>query len=153
DAMRCLIRRDVDGTRLLARLQIDDRDLVSWVGVAAVDTVAVDRHIRGFVIGRNRDVVRRDARLDARKLRARCGIEEADVASDLIDENQTSRAGRIVRVGVSRSNRARNDGDQNKSAENAGTSLHDARHHTAVRLKADPTYFPASEPLSPEPWC
>ena len=95
-AVRRAIRRKVDDIGDFALGEVEHVELVTRLGIAVVDAGAVNRHVREAVIGRQRKVVWVLRQLEARALSERRGIEEPHVAAELVDEQHTLRARRVI---------------------------------------------------------
>src|SRR5262245_46856603 len=59
---------DVDITNMGALLEIDDAKKMTWIGIAAVDTVAEDRHISEVGIRHHEQFVNRAGKIFQRDL-------------------------------------------------------------------------------------
>ena len=86
----------------LGCIHVDNDDLMTRIRVAVEDAVAVERHVGCFPVSREHEVVRLRGDRDARPLFERRRIEEADVAPQLVDQQEPARAGRVIRVGDER---------------------------------------------------
>ena len=89
--MRRDIGPEVDVTDMGALLEIDDTQKMTWIGIAAVDTVAEDRHISEVGIRYHEQFVHRAGKIFQHDLRLIGNwIEKQNFCAHLVDRDHSA---------------------------------------------------------------
>jgi len=89
--MRRDIGREVDIPDMGALFEIDDAEKMSRIGIAAVDTVAEDRHIGEAGLRHDEELVHRAGKAVQHDLGLETdGIEKQNFCADLVDRDHSA---------------------------------------------------------------
>src|SRR5262245_47383889 len=98
--MRSDVWRDIDSGADAPAGEIDDRNRVPRIRIAAVYAVAVVGNVGRLAVGRNRQLVRRPFDRERGYFLEGLRIEEADHATALVDHDEAVGAGGVIDVSI-----------------------------------------------------